>query len=502
MLKFQCNYNYMANYIPLIGLEIHVQLKTETKLFCACPRKSDKELYATESDANTNVCPVCLALPGAMPFLNKEAVEKAIKLGLGLNCTVNDTSIWDRKNYFYPDLFTGYQISQLDYPVNSKGYVDISNKRIRINRAHLENDAAKSLHGGDYTLLDANKSGSPMVEVVSEPDMRSTQEAYEYAQKVREIARWIGVSDADMYHGEMKFDINVSICVEGDPDKDGLENIKHTPIAEVKNRNSFKELLDVINYEIKRQTEEYEKNGTLYTKGSKVTMGWDEAKGKTTFQREKEEADDYRYFHEPDVPPVSINEEWREKIRSEMPESMNSVIDKLVELHSADKRTITQIVSDRDRYNFFLKCSKVDSKYTKNYINWIATEIEGVLTSLLRTFDSINLEPATLVNIVKAVADGKINQNVGRELLKECIEKNVNLNIEDEISKRGLGKLSDTSKIEEMVKKVINDNPKVVEDINKGKESAKMSLIGSVMRESQGKADVNIVKELLDKLLK
>jgi len=489
-------------YIPIIGLEIHVQLSTKTKLFCSCARKISSELYGTDQGANLSVCPVCLGLPGAMPFMNAEAVEKAVRVGLGLNCSVNDLSIWDRKNYMYPDLFTGYQISQMDNPLNIGGYVDISNKRIRVNRAHLENDAAKSQHKDEKTLLDANKSGVPLVEIVSEPDMRNAEEAKEYAEKVRQIVRWVDGSDADMYLGELKFDINVSLCVEGDPEND-FKNIKHTPIVEVKNRNSFKELVDVINYEIKRQTQEYDQNGKTYTKGSKVTMGWDEVKGVTFLQREKEESDDYKYFHEPDVPPVHLTEEYLDRVRSTMPEPMEKVIDKIVSENNADKRRVSSLVGDRDLYKYFLSCVAQNDKYKKQYVDWIMSDISNVLTLSEQDIQNVRLQPNTLVAIVEKVENNLLNRGVAHDLLVDYIDGFIDYqkSVDEIIEEKSLGKVTDTNFIEEIVKKVVDANPKVIEEIKSGKENAKQFIIGKVMGESKGKADINVVKSILDKLL-
>ena len=490
------------NYIPLIGLEIHVQLSTKTKLFCSCARKVNQDIYGTDVAANMTICPICLGLPGAMPYMNEEAVEKALRVGLGLNCETNSLSIWDRKNYMYPDLFTGYQISQMEQALNLTGYVEISNKKIRINRAHLENDAAKSLHVGGNTLLDANKSGVPLVEIVSEPDMRNADEAKEYAEKVQQIVRWIDASDADMFMGEMKFDINVSLCVEGDPEKDGLSGIKHTPIVEVKNRNSFKELYDVINYEIKRQTEEYEKTGVLYTKGSKVTMGWDEVKGATFLQREKEEADDYRYFHEPDVPPFVMTDEFLNRVKSTMPKPMDEVIKEIVDKYKSDVRRVSSLVGDRNLYAFFLECQKLNADYSKQYIDWIMSDINNILTTSQQDISEVNLQPKTLIDIITNVEKNILNRGTGHDILVEFIEGNLSgKSVEEIINERGLAKVSDTGFIEELVKNAIVTNPKVVEDIKSGKDSAKMFIVGVVMRESKGKADVAVVREILDRLL-
>lgn len=475
------------DYYTIIGLEIHVQPKTKTKLFCSCSTQ-----YSSEP--NTNVCPICLGMPGAMPYLNEEALKKAILIGLSLNCNISPKAVWDRKHYIYPDLFNGYQISQLTDPVNIKGYVDIDTpngkKTIAINRAHLENDAAKSIHNTTQTFIDGNESGMPLVEIVTEPDLRSASDAVIFAKKVKEIIRWSGASDCDMEKGQMRFDINISI---------GLGNGQHTPIAEIKNRNSFTELEDVIEFETLRQIEDYEKNHVVYSHGKKTTRGWNSDTKQSFLMRTKEEANDYRYFPEPDIPTLYIPQQLIEEVKSSMKPPKNDYIDKLKKLGLSQKQ-IDSLLDDPEKTQLFEETSKMLPKLSElKIVNWILGDLSYMLNLLNINLSSSKLDILKFGKLI-ALVESKAISNTNAKIILESLLTHDIPNFEDYL--KPYMNESNQDGLEESIEKVINSNPQVIDQIKNGKESAKQFLVGMVMKEMKGKADPLNIKKILDERIK
>ncbi len=471
-------------YTPTIGIEIHTQLATDSKMFCACP--SDDRGAAP----NTNVCPVCLALPGALPVPNRRAVELAIKLGLGINANINELSRFDRKNYFYPDSPKGYQITQMDLPIVSDGKVEIlidgEFRTIRVNRAHLEEDAGKSIHpaGKAYSLVDLNRAGTPLLEIVSEPDMHSPLEARRYLQEIYNIATTLGVTRGDLQHGNFKFDLNVSVS--------DTENLGTR--TELKNLNSFRHAEKALTYEIQRQIELIEKGETVVQE----TRGYNDAKGITVSQRGKEEAHDYRYFPEPDIPPVVVTRKMIESARKDISVLPIEVRRELIELGlNVDEqdvligqaKTMEIFQAARDQVN--------DQKGTKRLVNWLVGDYQAWLAE--HSEQESKLSGEALADLVNLITSNTISNAIAKDIFADVIAGGWPQEIVD---KRGLAQLSDDSAIEQIIRDVISQNPQAKADFAAGKPQAIGFLMGQIMKASKGQANPSKAQALLATILK
>lgn len=478
----------LSKYEPVIGLEVHVQLLTRTKAFCGCANQFG-------APPNTHICPVCLGLPGALPVLNQKAVEFATMASLALHCTVNETSIFARKNYFYPDLPKGYQISQFDKPLAEHGYIEVPTpngpKRIGITRLHMEEDAGKSLHdgladSGKFTSVDLNRCGTPLIEIVSEPDIRTPDEAYEYLTRLKEILLYTGVSDCNMEEGSLRCDANVSVRLRG-AEKFGTK-------AEVKNVNSFRYIRAALEYEIERQVEIVEGGGRV----AQETRLWNAAEGRTFPMRSKEQAHDYRYFPEPDLPQLTVSRATQERIAAELPELPEARRARMVsqyEITEQDAQTLTATRAFADRFEAAAKTAKSPKR--------VANLIQGELTSRLK-LAGLELEqsPVSIEGIAQAAdlaEEGKLSSKQLKQLFDLCFEKNEDFGPVYEREKPE--QISDTGAIERFVDEAIAGNPKQVEQYRAGKKTVAAFFVGQVMKLSKGQANPGLVNELVTKKL-
>ncbi len=479
----------MTEFEPVIGLEIHVQLASHTKLFCACPNG-----VSEDTKPNTAVCPICLGHPGVMPVLTEGALELAVRAGLAMNCQTNKYSSFSRKHYFYPDLPKGYQITQYDEPINGAGYIEITygprdnlqKKRIGIHHAHLEEDAAKSSHEAEYSLVDYNRAGDPLLEIVSMPDMRSPDEAYAYLTEIKRLMRWVGASNCDMEKGELRVDVNISLRPKGQ-EQFGTR-------AEIKNLNSFKGVREALIYEINRQTE-------ILNNGGKVkqeTRQWDKVELVTKPMRSKEDALDYRYFPEPDLPPVILQEDWLKHVQEGMPELPASKEARFMKagLSAYDAGVLT---SSREISTYFEEVTKSGKVSLKTASNWIQTDLLGLLHAEKKEIEDSPIPAAKLAELLELTESGKINRKQAREVFEE-IYKNGG-NPAEIVEKRGMVQVSDEGQLEEWAKAAIAANPKAVADYQKGNKAAIGALVGGVMKLSKGKANPRVISQLLGKLL-
>ena len=475
----------MREYEPVVGLEVHVQLKTGSKLFCSCPNEFGAE-------PNRNTCPVCLGLPGSLPVLNREALRLAVKIGLALGCQVSERLKFDRKNYFYPDLPKAYQISQYDLPVNSKGLLMVETrkglKKIGITRDHLEEDAGKLLHEGikDGSLVDYNRGGVPLMEIVSEPDLTSPEEAYEYLTTLKAILQYLEVSDCDMEKGSLRCDANISLRPKGET-KLGTK-------VEIKNMNSFRAVQKALEFEIKRQTEVLGEGGKL----TQETRLWNESKGATFSMRSKEFAHDYRYFPEPDLVPFTIARSEVEAVRKTLPELPVERAKRLVKEHGISEADAFRLVQDKKLAEYYEKCvnEKVSAKLTAN---WMLSELLGLLNEKGLPIESA-VPPRELTALIRLIENNTISGKIAKEVLPEMLSTGKSAEVI--VREKGLTQVTDTKAIEAVVEKVIKANPGVVEDFRKGKKQALGFLVGQVMKETQGKANPKIVNEILENKLK
>ena len=478
-----------TKYEAVIGLEVHVQLLTVTKAFCGCSTKFG-------APPNTNVCPVCLGLPGALPVLNRKAVEYAVRAAMALNCAIRERSIFARKNYFYPDLPKGYQISQYDKPVAEHGYIEVSaangtNKRIGITRLHLEEDAGKSLHDGlpdsaHYTYIDLNRSGVPLIEIVSEPDMRTPDEAFEYLTRLKEIVLYTGVSDCNMEEGSLRCDANVSVRPRGQQ-KLGTK-------AEVKNVNSFRFIREALEYEIERQIE-------IVESGEKIvqeTRLYNPSEGKTYSMRSKEEAHDYRYFPEPDLMPLVVDAKWQAEIRSTLPElpearRQRMVTEYGITPYDAGVLTATQSLADQ-----FEEAAR-SAKNPKRVANLVQSEIMGRLKVRGLSIDRSPISMKGIAMSADLVESGAISGKILKDLYDLAFERNQDFPaIYDQEKPQ---QITDSAAIEKMIEEVIAANPKQVEQYRAGKKTVAGFFVGQVMKASRGQANPAMVNEILSRKL-
>ncbi|MFZ5642115.1 MAG: Asp-tRNA(Asn)/Glu-tRNA(Gln) amidotransferase subunit GatB [Bacillota bacterium] len=479
----------MDKYEAVIGLEVHVELKTNTKIFCS----SSTEFGG---DPNTHVCPVCLGLPGVLPVLNREVLEYAIRVGLAINCKIAGFSKFDRKNYYYPDLPKNYQISQYDLPIAENGYLDIriddADKRIGITRVHMEEDAGKLVHQGTisttpYSLVDYNRTGVPLVEIVSEPDMRTPEEARAYLEKLKAIIQYTGVSDCKMEEGSLRCDANISVRPAGS-DKLGIK-------TEIKNMNSFRALQRALRYEIERQIEVLEEGGRIVQE----TRTWDEAKGITLSMRSKEQAHDYRYFPDPDLVPVIIDSEWVERVRSALPELPDQRKARYVEELGLPEYDASVITSTKELADFFEACLKGYAN-AKAVSNWVMGDLSRLLNAANMDITDCRIKPEQLADMLKLMEKGTISGKIAKTVFEEMFE--TGKNPEEIVKQKGLVQISDEGAIAAVIDEVIASNPKVVEDFRVGKEKAIGFLVGQVMKSTRGKANPEIVNKMLRERIK
>jgi aspartyl-tRNA(Asn)/glutamyl-tRNA(Gln) amidotransferase subunit B len=488
-------------YETIIGLEVHAQLLTASKMFCGCSAD-----YAA-APPNTHVCPVCMALPGALPVINRLAVEKTILAGLALNCTIAEHTVFARKNYHYADLPKGYQISQYELPLCRGGWLDVEAeglvRRIGITRAHLEEDTGKLTHMGETagdtrlsagrgaaTLVDLNRAGVPLLEIVTEPDIRSPEEARAYLVNLQQILRYLRVSSGDMEKGAMRCEANVSVRPVG--------QVEFGTKVEVKNLNSFRSVKLALEYEVARQIATLESGGRVV----QVTMGWDEEHGRTVVQRSKESANDYRYFPEPDLPPLEVSRTWVDELRARLPELPEERTARFAEAYGLDPRDAALLAGDRAVADYFEATATVlggAAQGARTAANWITGELFRLLNAAGATIEQVQVEPAALADLLGRVERGEINANSGKRVLGRMFEMGQPAGrIIDEL---GLAQVSDTDALAAVVDAVLAKYPDEVTKYRAGKESVLGWLMGQVMRETKGKGNPALVRELLAKAL-
>jgi aspartyl-tRNA(Asn)/glutamyl-tRNA(Gln) amidotransferase subunit B len=471
-------------YEPVIGMEVHVELDTASKMFCGC----SAEAFGTPP--NTHICPVCLGMPGTLPAINERAVRYTVMTGLALNCTIQEHNVFARKNYSYPDLPKGYQISQYELPLCRDGYLTIEvgdqTRLIRIRRVHLEEDTGKLTHVGGHSLVDFNRAGVPLMEIVSEADMRSAEETYAYVTRLRQIVRYLGVSSGDMEKGAMRCEVNLSLRPMGS-DELGTK-------VEVKNLNSFRSVRNAIAYEIERQTRLLEAGKSVM----QVTMGWDESAGVTREQRSKEEADDYRYFPEPDLPPLNLEPTWIEEVKASLPELPDAKRDRFMADYGLSRYDASVLVEDRAVADYFersVRAVEGDGVSPKLIANWVTGELFRLMNETETAITDVKITPEDLVVLIEMVRAGTINQPAAKEAFGVMWE--TGRPPQKIIEERGLKQISDTGELAGIVAQVITDNPDPVANFKAGKETVIRFLIGQVMKATRGKANPQLAEQLL-----
>ena len=474
------------NYEPVIGLEVHAELLTKSKMFCGC-----EVVDSITAKPNRYICPVCTGQPGALPALNRKAVELAVRVALALNCEIQIESIFARKNYFYPDLPKGYQISQYDQPLATDGKIEIETeagaREIRIRRVHLEEDTGKLTHAAGYSFIDYNRSGVPLLEIVTEPDLRSPEEVKAYATKLRAILRYLDVNSGDMEKGVIRFEANVSVREEGSSQLNSR--------TEIKNLNSFRALTQGTEYEIRRQTEIYARGGIV----EQETLGFNEATGTTYSQRGKEEAHDYRYFPEPDLPPLLLDTPWIESIRTSLPELPEARTKRFIEQYELKPQDGRLLTSERALADYFEEVVSKSKSSSRTVNSWIAGEFLRYLNDLNIEVTNIPVPAEDLARLIDMVSEKIISGNSGKVVLGELFRNGGKP--EEIVKAMSLAQVSDEAFIQEVILKILDDNPKEVQQYLAGKESILQWLMGQVARVTKGKANPQVARELLVRML-
>lgn len=468
------------DYEVVIGLEVHAELSTNTKIFCSCPTKFGAE-------PNTQTCPICMAMPGTLPVLNEKVVEYAVKAGLATNCEIARDSKNDRKNYFYPDLPKAYQISQFDKPLCEHGAIEIETeegkKKIGITRIHIEEDAGKLNHDefGGGSLVDLNRAGVPLIEIVSEPDIRSSEETEKYLRKLKSILEYIEVSDCKMQEGSLRADVNVSVRKKGDT--------KLGTRTEMKNMNSFRSITRAIEYEVDRQIDVIEEGGKI----EQETLRWDEVSGKTFSMRDKEDAQDYRYFPDPDLVAIKLSEEYIENIKQTLPELPESRKQRYLEEYQLSQKDANLITSSKYLSDLFEKAIEV-CKNPKAVNNWIISDISRILNETEREPIEIPFNSEQLGKLVILIDKGTISSSIGKKVLVELFENP--RDPEDIIKEKGWIQISDEGAIKEVVQKILEANPQSIADYKAGKDRALGFLVGQAMKETKGQANPQMLNKM------
>ncbi|MEE3232656.1 MAG: Asp-tRNA(Asn)/Glu-tRNA(Gln) amidotransferase subunit GatB [Candidatus Latescibacterota bacterium] len=474
----------MSTYETVIGMEVHVELQTHSKMFCSCPADH------FHKDPNAHTCPVCTAQPGALPIINERAMQLTAMTGLALNCEVQPHNVFARKNYVYPDLPKGYQISQYDLPLCENGYIDIitsdGKKHIGIERVHLEEDTGKLIHSGRSSLVDYNRAGVPLMEIVTDSSIRSADEAFAYLTKIRQVVRYLEASSGDMEKGAMRCEANISIRPFGSE--------KYGTKVEVKNLNSFRAVRNAIDYEVKRQQQVVEEGNQV----RQVTMGWDEEAGVTREQRSKETSEDYRYFPEPDLLNIQLQEDWINRLKDGLPELPTVKADRFSSEYGLNTQDISVITEDRSISDYFEAVLTFDNIEPKQAANWVLGEVFRLLNE--ETQDGhITVTPKDLAKIISLVSKGTINQNAARTVFSEMWEHGGDP--EDIIKSKGLGQISDTNELDQAVAQVIANEPEAAAKIQNGNLKPIQFLMGQVMKATRGKANPRLVQELIKQQL-
>ncbi|MFA5318665.1 MAG: Asp-tRNA(Asn)/Glu-tRNA(Gln) amidotransferase subunit GatB [Patescibacteria group bacterium] len=502
-------------YDIIIGLEIHVQLNTKSKMFCRCANLNED----VNKEPNSTVCPICLGHPGTLPVANKQAIEWTVLTGLALNCKVNNYSKFDRKHYFYPDLPKAYQISQYDLPLVYDGHLEVDKRKIAITRIHLEEDAGKLTHpkGKNYSLADYNRASAPLMELVTEPVIKTAAEAKKFSQQYRQILRYLEISEADIEKGQMRCEANISLQepkkwkYKGKCKIEPIGDYKLNPKVEIKNIGSFKALEKAIEYEIKRQTEVLRNGDGLIQE----TRGWDENKQATVSQRSKEEAKDYRYFPDPDVSPIKINSKWLKKIEADLPELPQEKMKRFKSQYGFSDYDAEVLISDKNIANYVEQViselrawvetngrnwETAHTKLAKLTGNWIGTELFKYLNETKTNIKDLKITAENFGEFIAIIFDNKINSSAAQTIFKEMFAKGGDPS--DIMEARGLEQMDDDDELKNIIKNVIKNNEKAVEEYKAGKDNAIQFLVGQVMKESKGKANPQKAREIILKNIK